>query len=99
MRLEPRAQAAQDLQALLGRWLCNTHGLKAPLERRVLFNILAVLLKRRRADDLQLAAPERGLRMFAASIAPSAEPAPTIVCSSSMKRMTLPERCTSAGRI
>ena len=61
MRLEPRAQAAQDLQALLGRWLCDTHGLKAPLERRVLFNILAVLLKRRRADDLQLAAAECGL--------------------------------------
>ena len=61
VRLEPRAQAAQDLQALLGRWFCDTHGLKAPLERRVLFNILAVLLKRRRADDLQLAAPERGL--------------------------------------
>ena len=61
VRLEPRAQAAQDLQALLGRWLCDAHGLKAPLERRVLFNILAVLLKRRRADDLQLAAPECGL--------------------------------------
>ena len=61
MRLEPRAQAAQDLQALLGRWLCDAHGLKAPLERRVLFNILAVLLKRRRADDLQLAAAERRL--------------------------------------
>ena len=27
--------------------------------------------------------------MFDASIAPSAEPAPTMVCSSSMKRMTL----------
>ena len=39
--------------------------------------------------------PSAGLRIFAASIAPSAEPAPTIVCSSSMKRMTLPERCTS----
>ena len=61
VRLEPLAQTAQDLQALLGRGLCDAHGLKAPLERRVLFNILAVLLKRRRADDLQLAAPECGL--------------------------------------
>src|SRR5271166_2602035 len=33
-----------------------------------------------------------GLRMFEASMAPSAEPAPTIVCSSSMKRMTFLER-------
>ena len=31
-----------------------------------------------------------GLSMFAASTAPSAAPAPTIVCSSSMKRMSLP---------
>ena len=59
--LEPRTQTAQDLQALLGRWLCDAHGLKAPLERRVLFNILAVFLKRRRTDDLQLTAAERGL--------------------------------------
>ena len=61
MRLEALAQAAQDLQALLGRGLRDAHGLKAPLERRVLFDIFAVLLKRRRADDLQLAASERGL--------------------------------------
>ena len=61
VRLEPFAQTAQDQQALLRRGLCNAHGLKAPLERRVLFDILAVLLERRRADDLQLVAPERGL--------------------------------------
>jgi len=61
VRLEPFAQTAQDQQALLRRGLCNAHGLKAPLERRVLFDILAVLLERRRADDLQLVAPECGL--------------------------------------
>ena len=61
VRLEPFAQTAQDQQALLRRGLCNAHGLKAPLERRVLFDILAVLLERRRADDLQLVAPKRGL--------------------------------------
>ena len=31
-----------------------------------------------------------GLRMLAASMAPSAAPAPTMVCSSSIKRMTFP---------
>ena len=36
-----------------------------------------------------------GLRMLAASTAPSAEPAPTMVCSSSMNRMTLPAFFTS----
>ena len=39
--------------------------------------------------------PRAGFRMFAASMAPSAEPAPTMVCSSSMKTMTSPARCTS----
>ena len=37
-----------------------------------------------------------GLMMFDASIAPSAEPAPTIVCSSSMKRITFLERRISS---
>ena len=37
-----------------------------------------------------------GFRMLAASMAPSALPAPTMVCSSSMNRMTFPARRTSA---
>ena len=37
-----------------------------------------------------------GLRMFAASIAPSAPPAPTIVWISSRKRITFPERFVSS---
>ena len=37
-----------------------------------------------------------GLRMLAASIEPSAEPAPMMVWISSMKRMTSPDFCTSA---
>ena len=40
--------------------------------------------------------PRAGFKMLAASMAPSAEPAPTMLCSSSKKRMTLPARCTSA---
>ena len=39
--------------------------------------------------------PSAGLRMFAASIAPSALPAPMMVCSSSIKRMMSPARRTS----
>ena len=39
-----------------------------------------------------------GLSMFAASTAPSAAPAPTIVCSSSMKRISSPAAfCTSVS--
>src|SRR3984893_10435499 len=37
-----------------------------------------------------------GLIMFEASMEPSAEPAPTIVCSSSMKRITFFERRISS---
>ena len=37
-----------------------------------------------------------GFIMFAASIAPSAAPAPTTVCSSSMKRMMLPSLLTAS---
>ena len=42
--------------------------------------------------------PRAGFRIFAASTAPSALPAPTMVCSSSMKRITLPSRRTSSSR-
>ena len=41
--------------------------------------------------------PSAGFRMFAASTAPSALPAPTMVCSSSMNKMTLPSRRTSSS--
>jgi hypothetical protein len=37
-----------------------------------------------------------GFRMLAASVEPSAEPAPMIVCSSSMNRMMLPSFFTSS---
>src|SRR5919201_1004342 len=39
-----------------------------------------------------------GFRRFAASTAPSAAPAPTMVCSSSMKRMTVPPACLISFR-
>jgi len=52
--------------------------------------VLAVLVQRGRADGLQLAAASIGFRIDAASIAPSAAPAPTSVCSSSMNKMMSP---------
>ena len=41
------------------------HLLEAPLERGVLLDVLAVLVERRRADAVQLAARERGLQHVA----------------------------------
>ena len=56
-----RAQPAQDGECFFPIGLCDLYALEAPLERRVLFDILAVLGKRRRADDADLSAPERRL--------------------------------------
>ena len=55
------AQAAQDLDGLLDGRLVDADLLEAPLERRVALEVLAVLVERRRADRLQLAARERRL--------------------------------------
>ena len=58
-------QAAQDGDRVLDRGLVDQHGLKAPLERGVLLDVLAVLVERGRADAVQLAACERGLQHVA----------------------------------
>jgi hypothetical protein len=92
VRLVAVAQPAQDLHGVVDRRLVDADLLEAPLERSVALEVLAVLVERRRADRLQLAACEAGLRIDAASIAPSAAPAPTRLCSSSMNRMMSP-RC------
>jgi hypothetical protein len=68
----------------------HEHLLEAALQGRVLLDALAVLVEGRGADAAQLAAREGRLEHVAASMAPSAAPAPTRVCSSSMKRMILP---------
>ena len=57
-----RPQPAQDGERLFPIRLSDLHALEAPLERRVLFDILAVLRKRRCTDDADLSAPERGLQ-------------------------------------
>ena len=61
VRLVAVAQAAQDLHGVVGRRLLDADLLEAPLERRVALEVLAVLVERRRADRLQLAAGERRL--------------------------------------
>ena len=55
------AQAAQDRDGLLDRRLVDEDRLEAPLERGVLLDVLAVLVERRRADGVQLAAGEHRL--------------------------------------
>ena len=54
-RLVLRAQSVEDLLRLLRRRLLDEDALEAPLQRRILLEILLVLLQRRRTDDLHLA--------------------------------------------
>ena len=63
--LVPLLQAAQDADGVLHRRLVDQHGLEAPLERRVFFNILAVFVEGRGADAVQLAARQHGLEQVA----------------------------------
>ena len=61
VRLVAVAQALEDLDRLVDRGLADHDRLEAALERRVLLDVLAVLVERGRADGLQLAARERRL--------------------------------------
>ncbi len=55
------AQPAQDGDAVFHVRLVHVDGRKAPLQRRVALDVLAVLVQRRGADALQLAARQRRL--------------------------------------
>ena len=59
------AQTLEDLDRFVHRRRIDDHRLEAALERAVLLDVLAVLVQRRRADALQLAARERGLEHVA----------------------------------
>jgi hypothetical protein len=61
VRLVAVAQPAQDLHGVVDRRLVDADLLEAALERGVALEVLAVLVERRRADRLQLAACERRL--------------------------------------
>ena len=56
------ADALEDLHALLDGGLRHGDGLEAPLEGRVLFDVLAVLVEGGCADDLDLAPGQGGLQ-------------------------------------
>jgi len=56
------AEAAQDADSVLDRRLADEDGLEAPLKRGVLFDMLPVLIQRRGADAVQLAARQHGLK-------------------------------------
>jgi hypothetical protein len=90
VRLVLVADALQDLDRVGERGLVDLDRLEAALERSVLLDVLAVLVERGGADGLQLAAGEHRLEDLAASIAPSAAPAPTRVWISSMNKMMSP---------
>ena len=55
------AQATQDLHRVVDRGLLDPHLLEAPLEGGIALEVLAVLVERRRADRLHLAARKRRL--------------------------------------
>ena len=59
--LQPGQQGLEHGRAGALVRLRNRHGLEAPLERGVPFDVAAILLRRRRAYDLYLAAAQGGL--------------------------------------
>ena len=58
-------EAAEDADGVLDRRLVDDDWLKAPLERGVLLDVLAIFVERGGADAAQLAARERGLEHVA----------------------------------
>ncbi len=65
VRLVAVTQAAQDSDRVVHRRLGHQDGLEPPGQRRVLLDVLAVLIQRGRADDVQLAAGQGGLEHVA----------------------------------
>ena len=62
MHLVALLQSPQDRDGVLDRRLIHVHRLEAPLQRRVLLNVLSVLVQRGSADRAQLAARQRRLQ-------------------------------------
>ena len=60
-----RRDTAQDRNRVLNRGLADEHLLETALQRRILFDVLAVLVEGGRADHAQLAAGEHGLEHVA----------------------------------
>ena len=62
VRLVPLLEAAQDRDRVRHRGLADQDRLEAPLERRILLDVLPVLVECRRADSSQLAPGEHRLQ-------------------------------------
>ena len=90
MHLVALLQASEDGDRVVHRGLRDEDGLNSPFQRGVLLDAFSVLVESRRADAAELSARQGRLEQLAAFIDPSAAPAPTIVCSSSMNRMICP---------
>ena len=90
VRLVARPQPLQDRDRVLLRGLVDVDRGEAALQRRVLLDVLAVLVERRRADDCISPRASAGFIIVEASIAPSAPPAPITWWISSMKTITSP---------
>ena len=58
------AHHLQHGDGLLGGRLVDQHRLEAPLQRRILLDVLAILVERRRADAAQLATRQRWLEQI-----------------------------------
>ncbi len=89
-RLVLVAQTLEDCDGVGQRRLVDLHRLEATLECGVLLEVLAVLVERVAPMVWSSPRARSGFRIEAASIAPSAAPAPTSVWISSMKTMMSP---------
>ena len=65
MHLVPLLQPTQNRNRVLHRRLVHQHRLEAPLQRRVLLDVLAVFVQRRRANAMQFAAGQHRLEQVA----------------------------------
>ena len=74
-----RPDSLEDQNRFIDAWRLHLDGLETALQRGILLDVLAILVQRGRADALDFAPAKGGLDDLEASIAPSAEPAPTMV--------------------
>ena len=64
VQLEALLDATQNRQRILDRRLIDDHRLETPLERGIFLDVLAILVERRRADAVQLAARQHGFEQI-----------------------------------
>ena len=83
-------QTTQNRNGIFNGRLRHEYFLETTFQRGVFLNVLAIFIQRRSAHAVSSPRASAGFSMLPASIAPSALPAPTMVCSSSINRMTLP---------